>query len=249
MDDRIVEVEVHHEHGGGYRASVSALPGCVTTAGDLDELLIMLTNAIGLYLSDPTRDASQEPDSGGGESTPVPPGRARHHLTRVVGLKLRVEEDPRPPGDDISPPVGRDTPHPKDPYWIDTPEPNPEADLQDDDLEPDPDYRPMTWDEVRAGLPPPREDHMAAITRVMDFHQALWNKYESFDPLDVDPSMLKLYDEHGEPNPFADYVSDLPLFARIGLFVAALGGHLEVRAEFPDGEDIVLREPDLGSNC
>ena len=45
---------VHEAEEGGYWAEVPELPGCVTEAETLDELKVMLKDAISVYLEDET---------------------------------------------------------------------------------------------------------------------------------------------------------------------------------------------------
>ncbi len=45
---------VHEAEEGGYWAEVPELPGCVTEADTLDELKVMLKDAIRVYLEDET---------------------------------------------------------------------------------------------------------------------------------------------------------------------------------------------------
>jgi len=45
---------VHEAEEGGYWAEVPELPGCVTEADTLDELKVMLKDAISVYLADET---------------------------------------------------------------------------------------------------------------------------------------------------------------------------------------------------
>ena len=49
---RIYNAIVHEAEEGGYWAEVPELPGCVTEADTLDELKVMLKDAISVYLAD-----------------------------------------------------------------------------------------------------------------------------------------------------------------------------------------------------
>ena len=52
---------VHEAEEGGYWAEVPELPGCVTEADTLDELKVMLKDAISVYLADETEPERRRP--------------------------------------------------------------------------------------------------------------------------------------------------------------------------------------------
>ena len=51
---------VHEAEEGGYWAEVPELPGCVTEADTLDELKVMLKDAIRVYLEDETEPLREQ---------------------------------------------------------------------------------------------------------------------------------------------------------------------------------------------
>ena len=57
MADREFRILVHEEHGS-YWAEVVELPGCFASGADVDELRVVVIEAISLYLSDDASPAA-----------------------------------------------------------------------------------------------------------------------------------------------------------------------------------------------
>jgi hypothetical protein len=100
------------------------------------------------------------------------------------------------------------------------------------------DERPKKWRSI-PGAQPLNDARGITYQRIMDAEIALYPRHER---LRAPESLLgDILDTH-EPETDAP-VEDLYL-ATLSEYVAALGGHVEIRAIFPDEQVRLLREPD-----
>ena len=100
------------------------------------------------------------------------------------------------------------------------------------------DERPKNWRSI-PGARPLNDARGITYQRIMTAEERLDARRERLGLREE--VIVELLDQH-EPET-DEPVEDLYL-ATVGEYVAALGGHIEVRAIFPDEQVLLLREPD-----
>jgi hypothetical protein len=100
-----------------------------------------------------------------------------------------------------------------------------------------------SWETVR-GQKPVNEKQVAAYERLMDAEEriAQARSERGVSQATLDQALAAGEPAGSEPGPHAEPEEDLYL-ATLARFVAALGGHLEVNAVFPEETITVRREP------
>jgi hypothetical protein len=117
----------------------------------------------------------------------------------------------------------------------------------DDETEPD---RDVSWEEIHRTMPSDRWS-TAAYGRLQDLERMLLHvcaargvsEQTVMDALGTETTPEHVHDETFVPITIDDDDDDLLYIAFVGRAIAAMGGHLELRAVFPDQEFLLLSEP------